>query len=354
VIRFVTLVLGAALVAGCSKSPTQPPPVDPYPNGPTIACPASVTVTSPTGQATTVTYGATSISGGAPPVTESCTNPNQSSFPIGTTTVTCTATDARQRASSCTFQVVVQPPPKLSVTRFVAFGDSMTVGEDGSAITVSRIGGVGPYVQVSAPYPSLLRSALAARYTTQSVSVANQGLRGEPLAFVSIALPPPAPPRFTQTIAGGQYDAALIVEGANDLQNRDDHDIPPAIAALQTMVRDAKSRGMKVVLGTLPPENPQGRLGLPWSLVAPFNTSLKSMAAGESVPVADIYEAFGGDKPDFSLIGSDGLHPNQAGYQKMADTFLATIRQNLEVVQPTTTLTPFSLRPPTAAPARRR
>ena len=203
--RFAPLVLGAAIAAGCSKGPTQPPPVDPYPNGPTIACPAAVTVTSPTGQPTNVTYGSTAISGGAPPVTESCTNANQSLFPIGTTTVTCTATDARQRASSCTFQVIVQPPPKLSVTRFVAFGDSMTVGEDGSAITVSRAGaGVGPYAQVSAPYPSLLRSALAARYTTQSVSVSNQGLRGEPLAFVSIALPPPAPPRFSQTVAGGQ------------------------------------------------------------------------------------------------------------------------------------------------------
>src|SRR5262249_27357433 len=113
--RFVSICLGATLVASCSKSPTQPPPVDPYPNGPTIVCPASVTVTSPNGQPTNVTYGSTTISGGAPPITETCTNPNQSAFPIGTTTVTCTATDARQRASSCSFQVTVQQPPKLSV-----------------------------------------------------------------------------------------------------------------------------------------------------------------------------------------------------------------------------------------------
>jgi len=351
------------LVASCSGTPTKPPPVDPYPDGPTIKCPDSVTVTSPTGLPTIVIYGSTSVTGGAPPVTDSCTNPNQSTFPLGTTDVVCTATDSRQRTSSCTFRVTVQAPPKLSVTRFVAFGDSMTVGEDGNLV-VSEF---GPFVQVSAPYPSLLRSLLAARYTTQSTSVSNQGLRGEPLAYKSAALPPPAPPRFSQVLAGGQYDAALILEGANDLQNRDDHDIPPAIAALQSMVRDARSRGVRVVLATLPPENPQGRLGLAWSLVPTFNTQLKAMAAAENVPFADLYVAFGGDQPDFSLLSSDGLHPNQTGYQKVADTFFDVIKKNFELpaqqllqTQSTTTATspradPRAVRmQPQSAPRSRR
>lgn len=358
--RLVSLVLAAAVVAGCSGSPMKPPPVDPYPEGPRIACPEPVTITSPTGQPTAVVYGATTITGGAPPVTESCTHSNQSMFPIGATTVTCTATDARQRTSACTFQVTVQAPPKLTATRFVAFGDSMTVGEDGNALQAfgSPFGspqpfGIGPFAQVSAPYPSLLRSALVARYTTQSISISNQGLRGEPLAYKSIALPPPSPPRFSQTLAGGQFEVALILEGANDLQNRDDRDIPPAIAALQTMVRDARSRGVKVVLATLPPENPQGRLGLPWTLVPTFNSMLKSMASAESVPVADIYAAFGGDTPNFSLLSGDGLHPNQDGYQKIADTFFTVIKENFEA-PPAPSATSLRTMPAIAAPARRR
>ena len=344
------ILAGALCVASCSRHSTPPTPIDPYPEGPRLTCPEPVRVTSPTGQATAVVYGAAVATGGAPPVTSSCTPPSESSFPIGSTTVTCTATDARQRAATCTFQVTVAPPPRISVTRFVAFGDSMTVGEDGNNLTVSSF---RPLVAVPSPYPTLLRAALASRYTTQTISVSNQGVRGEPLALKSPALPPPAPPRFSQVLASGQYDIALILEGANDLQNRDDRDIPPAIAALQTMVRDAKSRGIKVVLATLPPENPAGRLGLAWSLVAPFNTSLRAMASAENVPVADLYTPFGGATSDFSLLSGDGLHPNQAGYQKIADVFFDVIKQNFEVAQTTITplgapipSTPATLRPP--------
>ena len=31
------------------------------------------------------------------------------------------------------------------------------------------------------------------------------------------------------------------------------------------------------------------------------------------------------------LIGFDGLHPNEAGYQRMAETFYAEIRRRLEL-----------------------
>src|SRR5262249_62144245 len=113
--------------------------------------------------------------------------------------------------------------------------------------------------------------------------VRTEGGPGGPPASSSAARPPPAPPRFSQVLAGGQYDVALILEGANDLQNRDDRDIPPAISALQSMVRDARSRGVRVILATLPPENPQGKYGLAWSLVPTFNTQLKVMAGGEGV-----------------------------------------------------------------------
>lgn len=92
------------------------------------------------------------------------------------------------------------------------------------------------------------------------------------------------------------------------------------------MVVDARNRGLRPFLGTLPPET-----GLARTLIEPFNAQLKSMAAGENVPVADVFAAFNGD---LSLLGNDGLHPTAAGYQKIADTFFEVIKQNLET-QPT-------------------
>ncbi|MGE3512815.1 MAG: HYR domain-containing protein, partial [Vicinamibacterales bacterium] len=128
---------GAALLLlamfGCAKSVVEPTTVV---EPPQIVCPAPQTGRSLTGGPAVVTFSPTTTLG-AEPVTTVCTPPSGTSFAIGTTAVTCTATDARQRVASCSFSVTVEQPPRLSVTRFVAFGDSMTWGEDGSAFTVA-------------------------------------------------------------------------------------------------------------------------------------------------------------------------------------------------------------------------
>ena len=49
-------------------------------------------------------------------------------FPVGSTRVACAASDSRGNAASCSYDVVVAPPP-LPRTSFLAFGDSMTAGE---------------------------------------------------------------------------------------------------------------------------------------------------------------------------------------------------------------------------------
>jgi hypothetical protein len=76
---------------------------------PTITCPANVTATTggPNNPSVVVTYPAPAASDNCPGVTVQCTPPSGSSFLVGTTTVTCTATDAAGNNTSCSFTVTV-------------------------------------------------------------------------------------------------------------------------------------------------------------------------------------------------------------------------------------------------------
>jgi hypothetical protein len=86
---------------------------------PVISVPATITVlaTSPAGAVVTYSASATDAIDGPVPVT--CDPPSGSTFPIGTTTVTCTATDSSGNTATATFQVVVGGPvlSQLSPTR---------------------------------------------------------------------------------------------------------------------------------------------------------------------------------------------------------------------------------------------
>ena len=67
--------------------------------------------------------------------------------------------------------------------------------------------------------------------------------------------------------------------------------------------------------------------GIGASLVPGFNDRIRSLAASEGITLVDVYAAFNGD---MSLIGADGLHLNQGGYQRVADAFLQSIQATLE------------------------
>jgi uncharacterized repeat protein (TIGR01451 family) len=78
------------------------PPVDP-----TITCPSNVTVDEEFAGAgsATVNYASPTTTGNC--VTFVCSPPSGSSFPAGTTTVSCTATDSANNSVSCSFTVTV-------------------------------------------------------------------------------------------------------------------------------------------------------------------------------------------------------------------------------------------------------
>jgi hypothetical protein len=75
--------------------------------GPALTLPANITTTAPSNSAATVTYTATAtdLVDGSRPV--NCTPPSGSSFPAGTTTVTCSSSDTRGNTSNGSFTVTV-------------------------------------------------------------------------------------------------------------------------------------------------------------------------------------------------------------------------------------------------------
>jgi lysophospholipase L1-like esterase len=128
------------------------------------------------------------------------------------------------------------------------------------------------------------------------------------------------------------------MEGANDLSNRDATIEPSVIAGLQSMLLDAKSRNMRVLLATIPPEQ-SGCCGAPdrglaRTLVPGFNDLVRNLAAIQGVALVDVYAALSGDVNTY--IGPDGLHPTAAGYSKIAETFFDVIKQGLERSQTVT------------------
>lgn len=338
------VVLATAVIASACSSPTRPgvtpPPIEP----PIVACPEPQTLLAPDGIALTVAFGSATVEKGTPPVTTTCSPESGSSFPVGETTVTCTATDAVQRAASCAFLVTVKMPPRLSLTRFVAFGDSITYGEDGtnSLMSLTMPGWVHRSVRVplSQTYPGVLQQALRVRYMLQTAVtvVDNAGKPGEAVMDSTTV------DRFShvlggQTSIGGSYNVVLLMEGSNDVTDRDITLLPAAIANLRQMLRTAKGRGLRPYLATIPPQNPKGFRGaFGAGLVPAFDNQIRSLAASESVPLVDVYQALNTDINTF--IGPDGLHPTVAGYAKIADVFFASIMQTLEVPAATTVRAP--------------
>ena len=75
---------------------------------PTINCPVNVTAVTPPGSAgAVITFPAPTASDNCPGVTTICSPPSGTSFPVGTSTVTCTARDAANNIATCSFTVTL-------------------------------------------------------------------------------------------------------------------------------------------------------------------------------------------------------------------------------------------------------
>lgn len=220
--------------------------------------------------------------------------------------------------------------PTLSRTRFLAFGDSMTAGEvtvPVGGIIVEPLTGLAPtqapsFKQVLVPaaaYPTVLHSQLTGRYVTQAAAIVviNAGKPGEH--------PHEGVQRFADTFAATRPQVVLLLEGANSLWLYGS-DLP--ILGLGQMVDTALRGGAQVLVATLPPTRP-GRLNsIPMVELLSFNRKVMEMAAIKGVTLVNLYDAM---LPDADrVIGSDGLHPTEEGYRRIADGFFSSIRTTLE------------------------
>lgn len=99
---------------GGSDTATVRITVTPGNRPPTIVCPDNIVAECDGGTAVTYTVTATDPEDGNLPVT--CTPPSGSNFPLGTTTVVCSATDSDQATARCTFTVTVRDtrPPTIT------------------------------------------------------------------------------------------------------------------------------------------------------------------------------------------------------------------------------------------------
>ena len=99
---------GAMCTFTVTVNDTQPP---------TITCPANVTANNTPGMCSAVvTYGAVSATDNCTAPAIMCSQPSGSTFPVGTTTVTCTATDAASNTATCSFTVTVNDTQAPTIT----------------------------------------------------------------------------------------------------------------------------------------------------------------------------------------------------------------------------------------------
>lgn len=331
-LRLLLVVVVVTALTGCNsaKSPTTTPPDAIAPLA--LNCPSNVRLDDVKNQSQTVDYGNPSHTGGVDPVLVSCTPASGTIFSLGSTSVSCTGRDSATltRNAACSFTVTLLPfVPTLGVTRFMAFGDSITRGEinnndlgDRCAPGPESAPLIQPFArQPDFGYPGVLDRLLAARYAKQTFTVVNEG------APIHTATEDTG--RFAEALAVDQPEVVLLLQGIIDLPGRS------PVPALRQDVQAAKAFGVKaILLSTLLPVSTGFRAcDFTNAEIRATNDDIRALAASENIFLVDSYAAFVGRLD--TLMGPDGLHPTAEGQEVIAQLFFDVIKRNFEVAAST-------------------
>jgi lysophospholipase L1-like esterase len=324
--RILALLAAAGLLNACGSKDPGPGPT-PIIDPPAVVCPADVSITGITGSSQAVTFPIPVPTKGTQPVTVTCSPNSGSAFPLGTTAVRCTASDAEARQASCNFNVTVKGLT-IGVTKYLAFGDSVTEGQNGLPLRLWL-----EFIDPLNSYPTKLQALLDGAFPAQGVTVVNRGRGGEHAQEARIRLP--------EELAQHRPGAMTLIDGYNNLlaacKTRDVSfvtlqcaaEIETSVGALREMVRIARNAGVAhVFVGTVTPSGPHippvnDRRLLP-AAVDLLNAKIRSQIPGEGGTVVDLYARFLGHEAEYN--GPDGLHILPAGNQAIAEAFFAAIK----------------------------
>jgi lysophospholipase L1-like esterase len=189
---------------------------------------------------------------------------------------------------------------------YLAFGDSLTVGEGSSDNNGYRI---------------KLQTRLAG--SLGRAQVIDGGKSGTSSKVGAARIP-------GKTGLANRPAYSLILYGTNDWNDQSCQSRPAAdcftLDSLRTIVGEVKDRQSIPVLATLPPVNPAVNPGRNvWH--EQLNELIKGLARSEGAILADLNAAFKAQPSLPALFSGDpqGVHPNDAGYDVMADAFLKAI-----------------------------
>jgi len=162
-------------------------------------------------------------------VTTTCSPASGAVFPVGATTVSCTARDALSRTAVCSLTVTLVSS-HLSAMSFVAFGDrhdgrreqsraaatwlfrhlhaDLRPGHDGSRAPPGA--GEASYIDLASAYPTQLLGMLNARFAGEAFTMDNEGLPGRNGARWRLASSPCVFP------PGPARNVLLLLEGTNE------------------------------------------------------------------------------------------------------------------------------------------
>jgi lysophospholipase L1-like esterase len=300
------------------------PPVDPTPvaNPPQITCPADVAVRGVPSPAQSVAFDPPVITGGTAPVQVACTPASGSAFPLGANAVGCLATDAASRTATCSFKVTLTGFA-IALTKYEAFGDSLTVGEVGRP----SVAGFNE-IDVANAYPTKLQARLDAVYPNQGIVVLNRGESGNVTTQTDS--------RVRAFAAADRPEVVLLLTGYNNLQQGCGAGVATPVCrdAIRSVgddvrscirhAREVDSALQLVFVSTLTPPGAAGSNRIDRTAIVQANQQIQAVAAAERAVLVDAYAAFVGHEADY--VNVDGLHLKPAGYQALADAFFAAIQ----------------------------
>lgn len=204
------------------------------------------------------------------------------------------------------------PAPMLGITRFMAFGDSITEGES----TGLRLRSHDPSTPgIATSYPYKLQGLLDARYTDQTIQVFNGGRGGERATE--------AEDRFIALLDALRPEVVLLMTGTNDLNGG--VPFPLVFDAIEDLIDIARSHGAVIWLATIPRQVEGGRKSDAFGLIEPYNAQLADLALDEGVPLVDVYSVL----PE-QLMTPDGIHVSETGNERVAELVFDALRTAYE------------------------